>query len=358
MKIRYKSFYLLISLIIILGVIFFILQQRDTQEELAEDLPLALGQNFVIGLTGYQLTEEMKDILQYIKPAGVVIYKRNYESFEQLKEFIKQIQIICQSYSQNDCFVMLDEEPGGASRLNLFSDAFLLGWPDWTVIEQGIIVLKDLGINVELAPLFDFPFNENAFIKNRVLMTSPEDLVEFNINFITLLSKYKILATLKHFPGLGIFQSDPHKEIPSSNINEKILKESIQLFKEGIDQNPGFVMTAHALYENMDKDNIATLSSVITTDILRNQLNFQGLIITDDLADMPLSKDTITDRANIAIEAIEAGHNLIMFSHRPQNTKEIFSLILDKVKEEPVLKEIILKNKDQIIQLKRNYLFK
>jgi len=314
-----------------------------------------LGQNFVVGISGKTLDQETKKILQEIKPAGIILYYRNYETRGQLKNLIADLQEFAKTTTGLSYFIMIDEEPGGATRLDLFKNVFDSGAPNWARIERDIKVMEDIGINVDLAPLADFPFNEDTFIKKRIQAHNPAALVDFNNQFIALLQKNKISATLKHFPGMGVFVDDPHKKLPYISNDQKILDESIGLFKTGIDAGSDFVMTGHGVYDDIDPNTPATLSKKIVTDILQNNLGFKGLVITDDLSDMPFIVGKKIDLAEATAEALEAGHNLVIFSHKPDKMAEIFDKLLQRVQNDPELKSVIEKNYRKVVFFKQQH---
>jgi len=331
----------------------FLVENKIREEnETYERLRKKLGQNLIVGIPGPALDEKTKEILHYIKPAGIVLYRRNYESFSQLKNLIAQLQRISIEDTGLFYFIMLDEEPDGAMRLGLLKNIFPLGLPDWKKIEKDIEVFADIGINVELAPVADFPFNNDTFVKRRVPAQNVEDLTVFNRTFINLLKEYKISATLKHFPGMGIFIEDPHRKLPHSNIQQEVLDKSLKIFKDGIDHGADFIMTAHAVYENIDPNNTATFSSKIVKDLLIDRLGFRGIIVTDDLSDMPLAIKEI-NLVDAGIQALKAGHHLIMFSHNLEKTKEIFDEIFVKVKADPELQSLIKNHYQKITDFKK-----
>ncbi|MCK4532462.1 glycoside hydrolase family 3 protein [bacterium] len=323
--------------------------------EYNEDFAQKLGQNLIVGIPSSILDRKTKEILHYIKPAGIVLYRRNYKSNSQFKELINQLQQISNKDTGTPYFIMLDEEPGGATRLDLFINVFSLGLPDWKTIERDIGVLADIGINVDLAPLADFPFNSNTFVKRRIQTKNIKDLIAFNRTFIDLLCESNISATLKHFPGMGIFTDDPHVKIPQLDISQRILTESLRIFKDGINHGANFIMTGHAVYENIDPKNPATLSSIIVKDLLRDKIGFCGMIITDDLSDMALVNRKI-NLADVGIGALQAGHNLIIFSHKLEKIKKVFDEILAKIKTDRELQILITENYRKITDFKRKKL--
>jgi len=119
------------------------------KDESSESLREILGQNLIVGIPGPVLDVNTEEILRYIKPAGIVLYRRNYETDFQFKNLIAQLQTISQEDTTLPYFIMLDEEPEGANRLGLLKNIFPLGFPNWLAIERDIGILADIGINVE-----------------------------------------------------------------------------------------------------------------------------------------------------------------------------------------------------------------
>lgn len=316
-----------------------------------------LGQNIIVGIPYTFLDSFTESILRMIKPAGIVLYQRNFDSFEQIKDLINQLQTISKEESKCPYFIMLDEEPDGANRMGLLKNIFTLGNPNWAKIERDIVKLSKIGINVELAPLADFPFVPNSFISKRLKLESKEDLIAFNKTFISLLNKYNICATLKHFPGLGLISDDPHYKFIQNVSNKDMIDQSISIFQSGIESGASFVMTCHVIYDALDPNNPATFSSYIVTDNLRNKLGFEGMVVTDDLSDMPLSIQGL-DLVDAGIQSLKAGHNLIMFSHNLPRTKEIVEGILLEASKDKELLKIIKSNYIKVTSFKNRYLVK
>jgi len=318
--------------------------QKQNDNIILPSTDFVLGQNFVVGISGKTLDEETKKFLQQIKPAGVILYYRNYQTRDQLKNLITELQEFAKDTTGYNYFIMIDEEPGGATRLNLFKNVFDFGFPEWDRIERDVKEMADVGINVDLAPLADFPFNEDTFIKKRIQAYTPEALTNFNRKFIALLQENHISATLKHFPGMGVFVDDPHKKLQYVSTDQKIIDESIKLFKDGIDADVNFVMTGHAVYDDIDPDIPATFSKKITIDILRGNLGFEGLAITDDLSDMPFTIDRKINLVEATAESLKAGHNLVIFSHNPNKTLSVFEKILQRLQDDQELKSVVEQN--------------
>lgn len=331
---------------------------RSSSQKEAVTLPISprtvLGQNFVIGIQGKTLDDETKHFIKYIEPAGIILYERNYQSRDQFKKLIANLQQIAEDQNNYSYFIMIDEEPGGATRLGLFNNVFSSGMPEWDQIDRDIKEMAGIGINVNLAPLADFPFIKDTFIKKRIHAHTTDALIDFNQKFIALLKKHNIFATLKHFPGMGVFVDDPHKKLPRTDIEKEMIDRSLQIFKKGIDGGAEFVMTGHAVYDDIDPGVPATLSGKITTDILRNDLAFSGLAITDDLSGMPFVRRRGKNLTKATVRSLKAGHNIVMFSHMPWKTMRIFDKLILQMQSDDEFRSTVEGNYTKVMYFKQN----
>ncbi|MCU0653178.1 MAG: hypothetical protein MUD10_02870 [Candidatus Pacebacteria bacterium] len=315
---------------------------------------IILGQNFVTGVYGYDFDDSMKNYLEVIKPSGIVIYDRNIKNDNQLKKLISDLQSWAKEATGQPLFIMIDEEPGGASRLGLFKNMFGVITPGWEQMENDIKKMADIGINVDLAPIMDYPFNGESFIKKRILKNDLEDFEKFNDKFVDTLKKNCVYATLKHFPGLGVFADNPHSNHLNDDIDNDTFDKSVSLFKNGFDSGADFIMTNTAVYKNIDPDNPVIISKAIVTDLLRNKLNYKGMVITDDISNMPFAGNQNLPQA--ISKALMAGHNLILFSHENVKLVQIYKNLLSRMEENPELKTVIENNYRDITSFKREKL--
>lgn len=312
----------------------------------------ALGSNFVIGFLGTELNKEVIETIKYVKPAGVILYSRNCDNREQLQKLISDLQLIAEEIGTYKFFVMIDEEPGGATRIQAFKDVIDSSGPNWVLINSRLEAIKGLGINVILAPIADFPFDKDSYINDRIIAKDKETLIGFNKEFISAARKNGVLTTLKHFPGAGVFLQDPHEAVSTSITDENTFKESLSIFKSGMVDGANFVMINHGIYENVDK-RMATFSSKIIKDILIGELGFSGLVITDDMADMPLVVDGKRKQEEFILEAMKAGNNLILLSHKTEITKDVFDRFLNKYSSNEEIEEIVKDNYAKVNEFKK-----
>ncbi|MCE5223488.1 hypothetical protein LLG10_04770 [bacterium] len=325
------------------------------QESATVSNALILGQNLLVGIPGLDLDKVTADLLREIKPGGVVLYQRNFRDFTQLKNLIQSLQSLAVKTTGYPYYIMLDEEPEGALRTGLLKNIFPLGYPNWKKINEDIRLLAMTGINVELAPLADFPFLPNSFISKRIPFNNQEDMMTFNRSFIQIMKQNNIQATVKHFPGLGMLSDDPHYQVVTSSSTIETIEKSMKLFRDAIQGGATFVMTSHALYDHLDKENLATFSKVIVTDKLQHELGFEGIIITDDISDMPLSIKGL-NIAEAGIKALEAGHHMILYSHQLSRTKRVVDVLLLKAGQDNAFLELLTHNYNRIIENKQRHL--
>ena len=318
---------------------------------------LAVGQAFIVGIGSAKLDEDTKNFLKKIRPGGIVLYEKNIVSDDQLTSLISDLQALATSTTRRKYFIMIDEEPGGASRLGLFKDIFSSGIPDWLLTDRDIQRMKKIGINVDLAPLADFPFDSDSFIASRIPVRSVEQLIYFNGGFVQRLQNDGIGATLKHFPGLGIVTHDPHRGISYSEASSTLIDLSISIFKKGIDDGASFVMTGHGIYGPLDPGVPATMSKKIVGR-LRDELGFKGIIITDDLSDMPFILNKTTSIGEATLGSIEAGNTMVLFSRKKDKALESWSYLVKKYEEDSTLRRVIDSNYDHIATYKESHSLK
>lgn len=313
------------------------------------------GQSFVVGIPGPVLDARSALLLREIRPAGVVLYARNFHSPEQLRSLVGALQCLSIESSGLALFVMADEEPAGATRFGLFRHVFPAGRPDWAAIHRDARVLASLGVNVDLAPLADFPFTKDAFIARRLPpIARREDLAQFNASFIAALERAGVSTTLKHFPGAGVFVDDPHHTMPHGSVEPEVLSQSLDLFHAGIRAGARLVMTAHGVYAGLDNGPVVRSRRVVT-GLLREELGFDGIIMTDDLSDMKYALEDDRDAVETATAALIAGHTVVMFSHDLSETARTSRGVVAAAHRNAKLRAALQDNYERVVSFKALY---
>ena len=272
-----------------------------------------------IGLAGKTLSPLEKDILAESTPYAVVLFGRNIDSAQHLRELVAEVK----SVSKTPPLFMIDEEGGRVDRLRHLvpglpsAEAFLEGdrpqeLSEWFGRVIGI-ALRYFDIEIDLAPVVDIAGEVSPKgLERRIFGRDPETVIDLAGAFMRGLHSAGVASCLKHWPGIGVGSADPHYgatviDIPVTQLIERDLVPYQRLANEA-----GAVMIGHGTYPQIDEPDLpATLSWRMTTDLLRNFTGFDGVAISDDMEMHAVSDlgsyEEITDRALIA------GNDVILF---------------------------------------------
>ncbi len=280
------------------------------------------GNHLIVGISGTTLSDDDKHILSDLKPVGVIFFAKNFEDgkpYEVWLETFEQLNHQIREYAQRDSmFMTLDHEGGRVVRTPLpitrFPHALLCRSHSYEVAKATALELKSLGINLSWSPLADiFSHPQNPIIGPRAFGHTPETTAKAVCEYYRGLKQGGILGCGKHFPGHGDTSKDSHIELPILNLTlEDLHKRELIPFKALIAEQIPLIMTAHILFPHIDPKLPATLSPAILKSILRDELGFEGVVVSDDL-DMKAVSDMFTHSGTIA-QAFNAGCDLFIVS--------------------------------------------
>ena len=280
-----------------------------------------------------KLTSPYKNLLKKYDFGGIILYSKNMTGMEQTITLIRDSQKASMS-SENGIpmFVCVDQEGGWINRVSygvIGSGNMALGAADDTGLTTEIAdimgqEIKALGFNMDFAPVADVNNNpDNPVIGIRSFSDDPEMVAKHVNAFIAGLAKNNVSAAVKHFPGHGDVGEDSHTHLPLSELTlEQMRKCELIPFIEGIDSGIDMIMTAHIQYPNVEKntyvskldgENVylpATLSKTIMTGLLREELGYDGIIITDSLLMDAIANHF--DETDAAVMAINAGVDILL----------------------------------------------
>ena len=301
-----------------------------------------VGQLIMVGFEGTQANEAIEIHIRERFVGGVVLFSRNIQSPQQTAELANELQRLVEATArQIPLFIGIDQEGGWVIRLKegatVLPGNMALGATNSTELaeragEITAVELAAVGVNLNFAPVMDVNNNpDNPVIGRRSFGESPELVSRLGISYIRGLQRNGVLATAKHFPGHGDTTVDSHFELPTvSHDLERIHALELQPFRAAIDADVAAIMTAHIIYPAFDANRPATLSPTILTDLLRKELGFDGLLITDDM-----EMKAIDDRyrsGEAAVMAVEAGADIVMVLWTPTKQIEVFDALLSAVK--------------------------
>jgi len=275
----------------------------------------------IISISGPILTKKEMIIIKKEKPWGIILFKRNILSEKQLIFLTKKIRKTMQDKKYP---ILIDEEGGKVSRLSnflnntpynqkYFGDIFKLNKNIGTNFYKSYInslsrVLTKVGINITTTPVLDLAKKKtHKVIGNRSYSKNPLIVNKLGKLCVKFFKKNRIATVIKHIPGHGGANSDSHFILPIVNDTSQSLKKNdFKCFKN---MSSFFAMTAHILYTKIDKKNNATHSSLILKKIIRKDIAFRGILISDDISMKALKYDMVKN----AQLALRAGCNLVLY---------------------------------------------
>lgn len=320
-----------------------------------------LGQMVMIGIQGTKVDDDSLYMLNQYHMGGVILFDRNMESPEQVKQLTSDLQ--AQSNEKVPLFIGIDEEGGDVVRMaekltpppsqkEIGATGDIEQAKTWAI--KTAKSLKDMGINVNFAPVADVGSNDK-----RSYSTDANTVIDFVRAATKGYQQENIIYSLKHFPGIGKGKVDSHIDSSSIDVAKEVLMtEDVLPFKTIIDENDlndYFILVSHLKYPALDEEYPASLSSKIMTDLLRNELGYKGIIITDDMEMGAVANHN--DFRSIGVKAVKAGVDIVLVCHEYQHQQEVYLGLLDAVNSGEISQERIDESVKRIIKVKLLHLY-
>jgi beta-N-acetylhexosaminidase len=313
------------------------------------DSPACLGHHFIVGLSGPVLADKDREILKNLRPMGVLLrapnFRENVEYSLWLSSFKSLISEAQELSGREKFIVSIDHEGGKVHRapapITHFPDALFYSKKARETAKAMAIELASMGVNLSLAPVADIHSNpSNPIIGNRAFGKTPDEVIAGVIPFARELMANGVLACAKHFPGHGDTEQDSHLELPRLRLARAELEgRELKPFKALVDAGIPIILTAHIKFLNVDRRNPATLSKKILVEILRHGMNFQGVILSDDL-DMQAIADNYSEQ-EIAERAVPATLDMFLFNHHPERGIKLAMAILKALREKKIREKML-----------------
>lgn len=336
------------------------------KEILSLPLKQKIGQLFFIGISGTEADERMSEFLTEISPGGICLFARNVKNAEQVVKLLEDIRGILPV----EPLLSIDQEGGLVDRLRRIStpmpSASSINSLDQVknLAEITAEILVSLGFNMNFAPVVDILDDERRTFTNglysRAFGENKNDVVRFAGEYLSVLQKNGCFGCVKHFPGLGASRVDSHEELPNVELTRKELFENdlfpyIELFKIG---EVHAVMTAHASFPKFDLQETdsngkllpSSLSRSIVTKLLREELGFEGLTISDDLEMGAILKNY--EIAEVCKMAVKAGQDMLTICADPQLIRTGFQAVLNAVESGEISESELNRSLTRIAHLK------
>jgi len=328
---------------------------------MTDTLRRAAGSLLVVGLAGKELTAMERAWLKLIRPAGIILYRRNITDVQQTRSMLSEALSFCCSHSPT----FVDVEGGTVNRLNLalapipsaqsVATAMLRTGKKALAREHGELIARAVGafgFNTSLAPMVDLALPDSfEVLGTRAPAVSPADVIVYAREFFAGLKSRGIVGCGKHFPGLGGGALDTHVETPAIGRNwGEMWSEDLVPYRE-LHAEMLIVMMNHAAYPRTPgKELPASVSKFWIGEILRRRIGYRGIILSDDLEMGGILKFMPIDEA--AVAAIRTGSDLVEICHHPEPILLAYEALVAEAERSAAFRKILLERSRRTTRLK------
>jgi beta-N-acetylhexosaminidase len=344
------------AVVLVIVLLIVLISSGGGSGEKAVPLKRLVGQTIVAKLGKDGPDQALLRRVRKGQVGGVIAFENDAQ---KLKADVQQLQSAASAGDNPPLLVMIDQEGGDVKRLTT-------GPPDISPADLGKrgdegqakdqgqktgSYLKGLGVNVDLAPVLDVSQPNTAdSIKSRTFGSSPDTVASVGVAFAQGLQDGGTVATAKHFPGLGraTVNTDDHPVAIAATSDQ--LQTDLKPFRAAVDAGVGMVMVSSATYKTLGASKPAAFSPTIVKGLLRGQLGFDGVVITDDL-EAPAVTGTLPPVV-AGKSALEAGDDLLLYATNTNSSAKAFGQLVKEVKSGQVDRSLVQSAYDRITKLK------
>lgn len=317
----------------------------------------------MIGMDTNYMTERIKLMITKYKIGGIILYRKNFNTYEDMLALIKQLKDLNKE-NKIPLWIAIDQEGGRVNRmpkeiLNLpaANKIALKGGIEAAEKSAEIIgkLLKQSGYHINFAPVLDIKrFKDSHAIGDRCYGKTKEEVADYGIAFMKKLQEQGILSVVKHFPGHGATKKDSHYFLPMIKERIEYLEnEDMYPFQQAIKNGAEAILIGHLLLRNVTGIFPASLSKKFITKYLRKKYRYNGLIITDDLK---MRAIRLWYGAEFAVrKAFEVGNDVIVFRFSQEEERKAIDTVMKQVKAGNLKEARINRSVRRIIRMKEKY---
>lgn len=325
-----------------------------------------IGQLFIVGFDGNtSLSEKDISLIKDFKVGGLIFFRRNITTANQTVDLINKIKIINSENGNVPLFLSLDQEGGLVTRLPeeiiKFHKASVIGEKNdeeyaYDIAKLMGSIIYSIGFNMNFAPVLDIYTNpNNEVIGSRAFSSDKEIVSKLGVVTIKGFKDSNIIAVGKHYPGHGDTSEDSHYELPILEHDYgRVRNIELYPFEQAINNGLDAVLVSHLLYEKIDSENIATLSKIFLYEILRKELGFRGIVITDDMIMKGLTDTESISEASL--KALKAGVDILLIGSGYENISNSIQRIKQAVFDGEIDEFEIDRKVYNILRVKRDYM--
>ncbi|ETR73211.1 MAG: beta-N-acetylhexosaminidase [Candidatus Magnetoglobus multicellularis str. Araruama] len=319
----------------------------------------------MVGIPGHAPDPIIERRMTQQKIAAYILFRKNTPNVSITQSLTHQLQIMAEKAGIAPLLIAIDQEHGRVIRIDKGITRFPAAYGLGRIGNPGYVFnackiagqeLRALGINVNFAPVADINTNpENPIIGTRSYGENPFKVAQLVKQAILGYQSAGIICSAKHFPGHGDVETDSHLALPVSTKTIKDLHETeLKPFKSAISVKVPVIMTAHIMFPQIDSEWPATLSPILLTELLRNELQYDGVIISDDLEMKALNQSgPITD---LSVKMILAGCDMLIISQNLTcdiSIDAIFQALLNAVQDNIISESRLNQSVERILKLKQ-----
>jgi len=321
-----------------------------------------IGQMIFAGTSDTSLSTNTKNLINQYHIGGMIFYSNNFVSPQQSIQLLDEIKL-ANAHNRLPLMLGVDQEGGKVfrlpglihtptnARLGAINDP-QLSYKIGTLLGEE---LNAFGLNLDFAPVLDVNSNpNNPVIGDRSFGNNANIVSQLGTKTMEGIQSQHIISVVKHFPGHGDTSVDSHLNLPKVNKNLADLKKlELIPFEQAIHNGADVVMVAHILLPQLDATYPSSMSKYIMTDILRRQLGFQGVIMTDDMTMKAITNYFTIGKA--AVKSVQAGSDIILVAHDYNEIVATIQALKTAVENGEIPEARIDQSVNRIIQLKRKY---
>jgi beta-N-acetylhexosaminidase len=344
-------------------------EPQETPPDPAADLLAQLstdekiGQLVLVGMEGTKPDDVTRMLIEEYHVGGFIFYKDNIQDAKQALDLINGLK----TANQNEpvpLFLSVDEEGGRVSRmpgeLAKLPTARKIGntGSEELAGQIGGIIGRELsgfGLNLDFAPVLDVNSNpDNPVIGDRAFGTKPEIVSRMGIAAMKGIREQGVIPVVKHFPGHGDTSVDSHLGLPVVEHDlTRLRKLELVPFKQAIQEGADVVMIAHLLMPKLDPEHPASFSKAVIDDLLRQELGYEGTVISDDMTMGAIVEHY--DIGDAAVQFVQAGGNIVLVGHDEEKEKQVIQALRDAVSSGTLSAETLDERVYNVLKLKQKY---
>ncbi|MFO7714037.1 glycoside hydrolase family 3 N-terminal domain-containing protein [Desulfosarcina sp.] len=320
------------------------------------------GQRLMVGFDGTGFNDDLKFLIGCLRVGGLILFSRNLDTPAQIRQLCRECQEYAGRCGLPPLFISIDQEGGQVARLkppfSQFRGNPAMKHPRDAVQFARVTAkeLKDMGINMNMSPVLDVvPQGLNSIMAGRAFGSDPAWVSTMGMTVIDHLQQCGVMAVAKHFPGIGRTVVDSHLALPDLDTEKDDLTGfDLIPFKAAIAGNVAGIMLSHIRYTGIDPIWPASLSPAITKDLLRLEMGYQGVVMTDDLDMGAIKPSHPIDTAIGQIMAADV--DIALICHKGPDIEAACEKIRKSLVDEPDLRQMGQRSVERILRLKNTYL--